>query len=417
MAFRREKFVPRGGPAGGDGGRGGDVVLVADVAKNTLEEFRHRQKFQADDGTAGGGSNRYGAAAEDLVIRIPVGTEVWEVRGRTAGGQERRVFLGDLVAADQRLRVAKGGRGGRGNLRFLGPGNQEPLLAEAGEAGERRRLRLELKLLADIGIVGMPNAGKSSLLVGLSAARAKVAAYPFTTLEPLLGVVSRGLDALVLVEIPGLVEGAAEGRGLGHEFLRHVQRTRLLLHVVDGTEPDVGDRIAVIDAELAAFDAALAERPQIVVINKVDLPELADRLEAVRREVGDAAAPRTRVLTVSAATHEGLDDLRDALFAGLAAVQRAEALAAAGPDEPEELPVLRPRPRRARAVVARENGGFRILHERALRVARGSDLERFEVQVQFHRFLEQVGVVRELENEGVKAGDTVWVGDRELEWS
>ncbi len=154
-----------------------------------------------------------------------------------------------------------------------------------------------------------------------------------------------------------------------------------------------------------------------MVINKVDLPELADRLEAVRQEVGDAVEPGTRVLTVSAATHEGLDDLRDALFAGLAAVQRAEALAAAGPDEPEELPVLRPRPRRARVVVARENGGFRILHERALRVARGSDLERFEVQVQFHRFLEQVGVVRELENEGVKAGDTVWVGDRELEWS
>ncbi|MFW6174331.1 MAG: GTPase ObgE [Chloroflexota bacterium] len=410
VAFRREKFVPRGGPAGGDGGRGGSVILQADASLTTLQKFQYRQKFRAEDGAPGGNHNKHGASGEDSVIETPVGTEVWEVAQTQEGEMSR--LLGDLSEHGQKLVVARGGRGGAGNVRFAGPSNQEPLLAEAGDPGEEKTLRLELKLLADVGIVGMPNAGKSSLLTALTGAHPKVAEYPFTTLEPMLGVIRRRLDALVLVEIPGLIEGASEGVGLGHEFLKHVERTRVLVHLVDGSELDVARRIRLINRELAEFDPRLASKPQIVAINKSDTPGFDDLKDEMMHEAKTAVGESAPVHFVSAATYDGLDDLTEALFRAV-----AEEPDPVEPSDTEELPVIRPRPARGGPGVIREEDGYRILNERAVRVARGSDLGKWEAQVQFHRLLERLSVAEELVEQGVQPGDTVYIADYEMEWA
>jgi GTP-binding protein len=312
VSFRREKFVPRGGPDGGDGGRGGSVILEADEGLGTLLDFRYRRHYAARRGGHGEGSDRHGANGADLVLRVPVGTTV---RERDAGH-----LLGDLTAHGERLRVARGGRGGRGNARFATPTRRAPRHAEPGEAGEERTLRLELRLLADVGVVGFPNAGKSTLVARLSAARPKIADYPFTTLVPTLGLVRLEEGrSFVIADVPGLIPGAAQGKGLGLRFLRHLERTRLLVHLLDldpATGRDPVEDWRTIQAELLAYSPDLAARPQLVAANKVDLDGATPRL---KRVVAFARRRRLPVVPIAARTGHGLDALRAAIGAALLA--------------------------------------------------------------------------------------------------
>ena len=402
-----------GGPDGGDGGDGGDVLLVADESVNTLQKFQYGQVFRAGSGQNGSSKKRHGASADNLVVMLPAGTEVWEVASEK-GGKDR--LLADLSKGGDTVVAAKGGRGGQGNVRYVSPQNQEPLLAEAGGVGVYRELRLELKLLADVGIIGMPNAGKSSLLTALTGAHPKVAEYPFTTLEPALGVLSRRMDAIVLVEIPGLIEGAAEGVGLGHDFLRHIERTRLLIHLVDGAEEDIPGRMRLINAELAAFDSKLAETPQIAVVNKSDLPTVSETFKGLKRELMENVSTG-EVFCISAATYDGLDALADVLFRQLDVIQAEQSAEEPTGREPGQVRVLRPSARAVKPLAAREGDGFTVLHDRAVRVANASDLQLYEVQVQFHHLLGRLGVVQALLDLGVETGDTVHIGEAELEWS
>jgi len=299
VSFRREKFVPLGGPDGGDGGDGGDVVLVADSQRTTLLDFRHRRVMRAENGRPGMGSDRTGRRGRSLELRLPVGTVVRDA--------ETGEVLADLTEPGQRVRLLRGGKGGKGNARFANPRNRAPRYAQPGTPGEERRVRLELKLIADVGLVGLPNAGKSTLISRISAARPKIADYPFTTLVPNLGVVRWNEErSFVVADIPGLIEGAHEGAGLGIRFLKHVERTRLLLHLVDPTQ---GEPLALYDAirgELEAFSRDLASKPERVVVTKLDLTEVREALPGIR----DAFARRgIEVWAVSAVTGEGVDEL------------------------------------------------------------------------------------------------------------
>ncbi len=323
VSLRREKYVPRGGPEGGDGGRGGDVVLVADRNLGTLLDHRMRPEIRAGHGAAGGGSNKTGANGDAVVVRLPVGTLVYDLANPTRP-------LADLASDGASFVVAHGGRGGRGNARFRTSTRQTPDFAEAGGPGETRKLRLSLKLLADVGLVGFPNAGKSTLLRRISAARPRVAAYPFTTLVPALGVVEVGEHRFVAADIPGLIEGASEGAGLGDRFLRHVERTRVLVHLIDAGSLALGPRDLVGDydairREIGAYEEALLARPEIVALTKVDL--LADRDPLAPVEVELARRGR-EVVRVSGATGEGVEALLRAVVRALdanPAAQRAEA--------------------------------------------------------------------------------------------
>jgi len=305
VSFRREKFVPRGGPDGGDGGRGGSVHVVADGQIHTLLDMTHRARYIADNGRPGSGKKRYGKSGRDVDIRVPVGTIV---RDRDRGN-----VLRDMVEPGQRICVARGGKGGRGNRRFATSTNQAPHYAEEGEQGQERRLHLELKLIADVGLVGLPNAGKSTLLARMSSAHPKIADYPFTTRRPQLGIVA-GPDyaRLVMADIPGLIEGAHDGVGLGDEFLKHIERTRLILHIVETTPPDgaptPADAYRIIRGELAAYSADLAERPEIIVANKMDLTDAEEGLQQLR-ECADKD-----VYGISAVTGAGIEVLRNRMF-------------------------------------------------------------------------------------------------------
>ncbi|CAK6700779.1 GTPase Obg [Synechococcus sp. CBW1107] len=299
VAFRREKYVPAGGPSGGDGGHGGTVWLEADPNLQTLLDFKYKRLFEAPEGRRGGPNRRSGASGDDLVIRVPCGTEVRL--------QESEELLGDLTEPGDRLRVAAGGRGGLGNAHYLSNRNRAPEKFTEGKDGEERQLQLELKLLAEVGIIGLPNAGKSTLISVLSAAKPKIADYPFTTLVPNLGVVRRPSgDGTVFADIPGLIAGAAQGAGLGHDFLRHIERTRLLVHLVDASSADVTSDLAVVEQELKAYGHGLDRRPRILALNKMELLP-PDQLEAARAALADLWGGE--VLLISAATNSGLDGL------------------------------------------------------------------------------------------------------------
>jgi GTP-binding protein len=412
VAFIREALLPRGGPGGGDGGRGGDVILIADASLNTLTKFHWQPHFIAKNGTRGDGHHRNGANGDSVEVTVPVGTEVW-IWEDGADGQ----LIGDLDQPGQRMIVAEGGRGGWGNAHFVSATHQEPLLAEAGEFGEIRKVRLNLKLLADVGLIGMPNAGKSSILTAISSARPKVADYPFTTLEPVLGVVEHGPQAFVVVDIPGLIEGAHEGVGLGDEFLKHVQRTRVLVHVVDGSEDDVPGRIKTINDEIRQFDPELAKRPQILAVNKLDLEEVSVLLDEIKEGLKGVDGLHSETFFVSAATYEGLDDLKQAMFHVLQAANAELESAPSGGIPEEEIPVIRPNVRKSTDVIIREpDGALRIVHQKAVRLARGSNLESWEARIQFQRRLEQLKITKALRDAGIETGDTVVIGDWEFDW-
>ena len=376
--FRREKFVPRGGPDGGDGGRGGDVVLVADPRRRDLAGIRPNQRLRAGRGGAGGGRLSHGAEGEDAILSVPVGTQVLDADER---------LIADLAHPAARVVVAQGGSGGRGNKRYATPTRQTPRFAEVGMPGEESTIELRLKLLADAALVGLPNAGKSSLLTRISNARPKVAEYPFTTLSPVLGTVeSPDGRQLVVADVPGLIEGASEGVGLGHEFLAHLERARLLLHVIDASEGDAEERWRTIDAELAAYGAGLDERPQVVVLNKIDL-----RPEPPAFEIEDERI--VRVFRVSAATGAGIDGLKLALFE----LVPQEEVVPVAPGDDEELVdflVYRPQPARRAYRVFRTERGFRV----AGRPPAPAELEAI------------------LKAAGAREGDEIEVGDEVLEW-
>lgn len=426
VSGRREKFVPRGGPDGGDGGHGGSVIVECDPNINTLLAFRYKRRFAANNGGNGAGALKHGRDGDDVRISVPVGTQIWNADA------DPPQLLADLAAEWQRVTLARGGRGGRGNAYFASPTNQFPLLAEQGEQGESLRLRLELKLLADIGIIGLPNAGKSSLLSVVSAARPKVAAYPFTTLEPALGVVEHRLQTFVMVDIPGLIEGAHEGVGLGHDFLRHIERTRALVHMVDGSTEDPLDDYRKINAELTQFNADLAAKPQIVAVNKTDITEVRQRQPELKAAF---AAEGIEALFVSAVTHNGIEALLDKALIALSEADDAapspnsrntpnvsnkdasHAVAPAVSDMPDDaLPVLRPKPRRERPVVRKRNGSFIVQAQRAVRIAALLDESDWNARVQFLGYLQRAGIVRALEEAGAAPGDTVRFGDVEWEW-
>ena len=375
--FRREKYVPKGGPDGGDGGAGGDVVLIADSRRRDLSGVRPNQKLRAGRGGGGGGRLSHGADGADAVLRVPVGTQVFDGEGR---------LIADLAHADARVVVAKGGTGGRGNKQFAGATRQTPRFAEVGLPGEEGEIELRLKLLADAALVGLPNAGKSSLLARISNARPKIADYPFTTLAPVLGTVEMDGSQLTVADVPGLIEGASEGIGLGHEFLAHLERARLLLHVIDSSEDDADERWHTIDTELAAYGAGLDTRPQVVVLNKIDL-----RPEPPAFGVEDERI--VRVLRVSAATGAGIDELKRTLFELVPAL-RAPVTPAPEAAELVDYLVYRPQPARRSYRVFRTDRGFRVTG----RPPAAAELEAI------------------LKAAGAREGDEVEMGEDTLEW-
>lgn len=397
VAFRREKYVPRGGPAGGDGGDGGDVILEADAQMNTLFQLHQQTHFAANRGAHGRGKNQTGARGHDVVIRVPLGTVVYDA--------ESGAMLADLAIPGQRVVVARGGRGGRGNAHFATSTHQAPWIAEKGEPGERRWLRLELKLLADVGLIGMPNAGKSTLLSAVSAAKPKIADYPFTTLQPNLGVVSVNNEyEFVLADLPGLIEGAHTGAGLGHQFLRHVERTRLLIHVLDGSHPDVLDHYVQINEELRLYNPILTERPQVVAFNKMDLPEAQARWPEVERALSD----KRRVFPISAATGQGVWQLMRYVGQLLQTLPPLALMTA-------EVPAFR----------LDEAPEFTVRREGNIWLVEGKRIEQLVARTMWQypdaaeraqRQMEAMGVLEALRRAGVQPGDIVRIGNMDLEW-
>jgi GTPase len=410
VSFRREAHVPRGGPDGGDGGRGGDVVLVADRRATSLLDLHRRPHLRAEDGGNGQGMDRTGADGGDRLVKVPLGTVV---RDRDSG----RV-LADLVEDGQRWVAARGGRGGRGNASFTSRHRRLPRFAERGEQVHERSLRLELKLIADVGLVGFPSAGKSSLVGRLSAAKPRVEAWPFTTLTPHLGVMRAGDDEqghpidVVLADVPGLIEGAAEGRGLGHAFLRHIERCLVLLHVLDTAPFDPGrDPVADLDVlmgELERHDPALLDRPRLVVLNKVDLPDGVAMADLVRADLEDRGE---EVLTVSAVSGEGLDPLRYRL-GELVAAERERVGVRTEPALLDEEAVLRPAPVGEDFTVGRHpSGAFEVTGERVERWVQMLPLDDWEAVRYLQGRLRRAGVERALVAAGARTGDEVVIGD------
>ena len=404
IQFRREKYVPRGGPDGGDGGHGGSILLEVDQHKNTLSEFRHKKQFQAQDGTRGKGKNQTGASGDDLVLKVPPGTLVFD--------ESDGSLMGDLVDQGQQLQVCKGGRGGRGNTRFKTSKNKAPRIAEKGEPPEEKTLRLELKLIADIGIIGVPNAGKSTMLSVVSNAKPKIAPYPFTTLQPNLGVVELDNDIqLIMADIPGLIEGAHRGEGLGHDFLRHIQRTRVLIHLLDGISEEPILDFAQINSELALFDPALGDKPQIVVLNKMDLPDVEKKWPQVKSQLLEKGYQD--VFSISAIAQQGIMPV---LYRAAQLLEETPVYEYKTAVDDDELPVYRFEKDPQNYVILKTDRGWRISGEAIERAAAMTYWEHFQSIRRFHRILEAMGVDEVLKEAGVIPGDLVFIGDHELEW-
>jgi GTP-binding protein len=403
VSFRHEKWVPFGGPDGGDGGDGGDVVVVADEAVTSLRLFRRKRYYKANKGRDGAGQKKHGKMGADLVLTVPAGTVVSDTSQIDSDS-----LIADLAQAGQTVVVAKGGRGGKGNSHFATSTNQAPQIAQKGGEGEERAIMLELKLIADVGLIGYPNVGKSTLLAAVSAAKPEIASYPFTTREPVLGVVEVGSRNFVLAEIPGLIEDAHLGRGLGHDFLRHIERTRVLIHLVDGSSPSPAADMAQVNIELGLFDSALGKKPQLVAVNKIDLPQVEVRLAEITASFKDVG---TDVFFVSAASGRGTAELMDEAMKLLQSIPATEA---GGIKVPRK--VFRPSPKSATPGVHKEGDTF---------VVTAPGLERLFVPPaeaspglpgEFRRQLARLGVTKALERAGVKPGDKVRCGNLEWEW-
>ena len=401
VSFRREKGVPKGGPDGGDGGNGGSVFLVGSSSMAMLAAFKHKREYHAARGENGRGKDQHGKSGANLDIAVPCGCVVSRHRGKI--GLET---MGEVLDDGQRLLVAQGGGGGLGNAAFATAIQRTPYVAERGSKGQEGTYRLELRLLADVGIIGKPNAGKSTLLSAASAARPKVGAYPFTTTEPQLGVVSVGWRTFIMTEIPGLLEGAHLGIGLGHAFLRHATRTRVLVHLVDGSVEDVAGALRDVNEELKAYGGGLDQKPQIIVVNKDDLPEVASRREDIAKDLSEVEWP---VYFISAAAQTGIEPVL---------AKAAEVLLAV--EKPKPLPVAaleaQPEGSQGQPVVLVEDGVYVVLNDQAVRLVAGSDLGRWAGRAQVKVHLDKLGVTQAAEAAGIQPGDTVRFGDIELEW-
>lgn len=399
ISFRREKHVPRGGPDGGDGGRGGDVIVVVNPNLNSLARYHKNVHFKAEHGKHGGRNNKTGAQGADVRLEVPPGTVIRDA--------ETNELMADMIHPDQEVILLAGGRGGKGNARYATSVQQAPRIAERGEPGDERWVTLELKLIADVGIVGVPNAGKSTLLSVVSAARPKIADYPFTTLQPNLGVVELdNYETMVLADIPGLIEGAAGGAGLGHDFLRHVERTRVLIHLLDGNAADPLEDWAMINQELALYSDQLIEKPQLVVLNKMDLPEAVawEPLIAERME-----AEGYPFMSISGATNQGV---REMLYRVKQMVEEAPLPTTVS----DEVAVIRPEVDEDAFIIEREGEGWRVSGRKIERIAAMTYFE-FEATAQrFQQILERMGISQALEEAGVEDGDIVYIGDEELQW-
>ncbi len=405
VSFRREAYIPRGGPNGGSGGRGGNVLLRVDKQLNTLQPFRRAKHFKAERGKHGSGKDQNGAYGKDEIVRVPPGTVVRDA--------DTGAFLADLVEPNQEIVVARGGRGGRGNAAFKSATNQAPHFSEKGEVGQAQRLRLELKLIADIGIIGKPNAGKSTFLASVTAARPKIADYPFTTLIPNLGVAEIDETSVVLADIPGLIEGAHEGAGLGDRFLKHIERTRVLIHLLDGSANDPLADFESIHQELQQYNPTLADKPQIVGFNKMDLPDAQEHFKNVQAELSKLVA---QVIPISAATGEGVRELLRGAVAILNALPPEEKIA-----PQETIPIFRPAPDEDAFTIEREGKDddaqiFRVRGTKVERVAQMTNWNQEEGVQRTHRVLQAMGVNDALRAAGVREGDFVRIGDVELEW-
>ena len=403
VTFHREKFVPRGGPDGGDGGKGGDVIIQADLNLSHLSNFRYRRQFAAENGGKGRGNNRTGKNGADLILTVPVGTVVIE-----KGLSFYSFSISDLSQPGQGVVAAKGGKGGRGNAHFVSSTNQVPRLAEKGVPGEEKEITLEMRLIADAGIIGYPNVGKSSLLAAASAAHPKIADYPFTTLEPMLGFVETKHTGFVLAEIPGLIAGAHQGKGLGHDFLRHIFRTRVLVHLIDGSsESPVADMLAV-NNELFLFDPELAKKPQVLAVNKIDKPEVAERTTEIRRLFRDAGVNAS---FISAGTGEGVKELMEKIAETLVKTPLPELV-----PETTVPPIIRPRPQPGEVSVSKMGGVYLVSGAELDRLVAGSNTSDPEVRRQLGAILTGSRIRPKLIRLGIQAGDKVRVGDFEWEW-
>jgi GTP-binding protein len=401
VAWRREKFIPKGGPAGGDGGHGGGVYLEATNELSTLVEFRYKRAFHADAGKAGGTSNKSGKSGDDLTILVPAGTLVY----RTFEGKTE-TFLADLAHAGDRVLASKGGRGGLGNQHFATSTRQAPRFAEKGEPGEQCTLRLELRLLADCGIIGVPNAGKSTLLSVVSAARPKIADYPFTTIEPQLGVVRvSDEESFFMVDVPGLIEGAHEGAGLGDLFLKHVERTRALVHLLDGakTLDEMLHDKRTIEHELAAWNPKLIEKPTLLVVSKLDLPDAQERLHELQQQFPEARG-------ISSATSDGIRDLVYAIWQTIKDAPLPEIVT----PQPALIELV---PHDAFGIERARDGAFVITGERVERLASMTNFDSDEGLARFERVLAKMGVEKKLRELGANEGDTVRIGQYEFTYS
>ncbi|MFB5678507.1 GTPase ObgE [Paenibacillus terreus] len=410
VAYRREKYVPNGGPAGGDGGKGGDVIFRVDEGLRTLMDFRYQRHFKAKRGEKGRNKSQHGANAENMIVRIPPGTVVID--------DDTGEVVADLTRHGQQVVVARGGRGGRGNIRFATPANPAPELAENGEEGQERYVTLELKVMADVGLVGFPSVGKSTLLSVVSAAQPKIGAYHFTTIAPNLGVVEvEEGRSFVMADLPGLIEGAHTGIGLGHEFLRHVERTRIIIHVVDmaGSEGrDPFDDWVKINEELKLYNAGLAERPQIVAANKMDMPEAAENLEKFKEQVA-AVRPDLEIMPISSLTRQGVKEL----------LYRAADLLDQIPEEPDVEEIAEVQERKVYKLEKEEDEGFRIVRENETFIVESPKIERMMKRMQLNshdailklaRTLRHMGVDDELRKRGAVDGTIVRIGDFEFEF-
>ena len=400
ITFRREKFVPFGGPDGGDGGKGGDVIIEADPAVMNLWGFKKKQLYKGDNGGSGAAQKKHGRNGDPLILKVPEGTVVYV---KNVDGFDD--VLGDLENAGEQVIVANGGRGGLGNVHFASSTNQTPRLAQSGENGEAKVISLELKLIADVGIIGYPNVGKSSLLALSSAAKPEIANYPFTTKEPIVGVVGVNFENFVLAEIPGLIDGAHLGRGLGHDFLRHSMRTRLLIHLIDGTAESPLDNMIKVNNELSLFDSQLALKPQIVVINKIDLPEVQDKKKEIKKSFKEAGID---VHFVSAMNGEGIPGLMKTVNDLLKASDILNQQPAAK--------VFRPLPRHKQVSITRDGDVFVVSEPELERIVSRVDMSDTTIQGQILGQMVRLHVDKALENAGIKRGDIIRCGAAEWEW-
>jgi GTPase len=400
ITFRREKFVPFGGPDGGDGGKGGDIIIQADPAVMNLWGFKKKQLYKGDNGGAGAAQKKHGRNGDPLILKVPEGTVVYV---KDAEGLDE--VIGDLEKEGNQVIAARGGKGGLGNVHFASSTNQTPRLAQSGEAGESKIIALELKLIADVGIIGYPNVGKSSLLSLATAAKPEIANYPFTTREPIVGVVGVKFENFVLAEIPGLIDGAHLGRGLGHDFLRHSMRTRLLIHLIDGTAESPLDNMIKVNNELSLFDSRLAGKPQIVVINKIDLPEVQDNKQGIRESFREAGID---VHFVSALTGEGIPALMNTVNKLL---KESEILTL----EPAPK-VFHPLPRHKQVAVSMDGDVFVVSEPELERIVSRVDMSDPTIQGQVLGQMVRLHVDKALEKAGIKRGNVIRCGAAEWEW-